>query len=219
MRPALLLLPASSSLLWLLACSAPGTDAQPAAPNVGGQVGSTGGISGAFPSGAGGAANAGVAGVLMSGGSPHHAAGTGGAVAGAPVAAGMHAGGGVGAAGGGGSAGGGVSAAGGGSAGSNGAACKVVQSEYAVELDKQLLCNPNAGSQCSNRVAAAPGCECRVFIQPSDPFAIEHLSNVANGWFDHDCSMPSCPAKCSTAAVGTCQPDPKSSLGGRCLTP
>ncbi len=99
------------------------------------------------------------------------------------------------------------------------AACKIVADEYAAELDKQLACNPSAGSQCTNRAAAAPGCACRVFIHPSDPFAIEHLSNVANGWFDADCSLPSCPAKCSTAVVGTCQADAKSVLGGHCVTP
>jgi hypothetical protein len=108
--------------------------------------------------------------------------------------------------------------AGGGGAGTS-AACQAVKSEYAAELELQLACNPNAASQCVNKAAAAPGCECRVFIQPADPFAIEHLSNVANGWFDGDCSMPSCPAKCTTAAVGNCQADPKSSLGGRCFTP
>jgi hypothetical protein len=95
----------------------------------------------------------------------------------------------------------------------------MVKKEYAAELEKQLECKPGAGSQCTNRAAAAPGCECRVFIQPSDPFAIEHLSNVANAWFDEDCSNPSCPAKCSTAAAGTCQADAKSSLGGRCVSP
>ena len=93
-----------------------------------------------------------------------------------------------------------------------------MKAEYESELEKQLACNPNAGSQCANKVAAAPGCECRVFMQPSDPFAIEHLSNVANGWFDADCSMPTCPARCSTAATGTCQADSKSPLGGRCVS-
>lgn len=97
--------------------------------------------------------------------------------------------------------------------------CQMVKTEYASELDKQLGCKPGAGSQCTNKVAAAPGCECRVFIQPADPFAIEHLSNVGNGWFEADCSMASCPAKCSTAAAGTCQADTKSPLGGRCVTP
>jgi hypothetical protein len=95
----------------------------------------------------------------------------------------------------------------------------MVQTEYATELDKQLACKPNVAAQCVDRAAAAPGCECRVFIQPGDPFAIEHLSNVASGWFDADCSMASCPAQCSSAAAGTCQADPSSPLGGRCVTP
>jgi hypothetical protein len=95
----------------------------------------------------------------------------------------------------------------------------MIRSEYLAELDKQLACTPNAASQCTDRAAAGPGCECRVFIEPADPFAIEHLSNVANGWFTADCSMPSCPAKCSTAATGTCQADAKSPLGGRCVSP
>jgi len=112
------------------------------------------------------------------------------------------------------------SASGGGSGGSSSAAqCALIKADYAAELEKQLECKPGAGSQCTNRAAAAAGCECRVFIQPSDPFAIEHLLNLDNEWFEEDCSMPSCPAKCSTAAAGTCQADAKSSLGGRCVSP
>ncbi len=111
----------------------------------------------------------------------------------------------------------------GGSAGSGDAGasamCPAIKAEYAAELEKQLGCKPNAASQCTDRVAAGAGCECLVFIEPSDPFAIEHLSNVANGWFDADCSMPTCPAQCTTAAVGTCQADSKYALGGRCVTP
>jgi hypothetical protein len=107
---------------------------------------------------------------------------------------------------------------GGGSAGSS-AACQMVKSDYMAELEKQLACNPSAGSQCLSRAVAAPGCECRVFIQPGDPFAIEHLTNVADGWYAADCSMPICPAKCTTASAGNCQADSKSPLGGRCVTP
>jgi hypothetical protein len=99
------------------------------------------------------------------------------------------------------------------------AVCDMVKSEYLAELDRQLECTPNASQQCTDRAAAAPGCECRVFIEPTDPFAIEHLSNIANGWFDADCSMPSCPAKCSNATAGTCQADVSSPLGGRCTSP
>jgi hypothetical protein len=95
----------------------------------------------------------------------------------------------------------------------------MIESEYLAELEKQLACKPGAASQCVNKADAAPGCDCRVFIQPADPFAIEHLSNLVNGWFDADCSMPSCPAKCAAAVAGTCQADPSSSLGGRCVTP
>jgi hypothetical protein len=124
----------------------------------------------------------------------------------------------VGGAGGAGGAGSAGSAGNAGSA-SNAAACELVKTDYAAELDANLDCNPNAASQCAGRVAAAPGCECRIFMQPADPFAIEHLSNVASGWFSTDCSMPSCPAKCSTAVTGTCQAQPNTKLGGRCVTP
>lgn len=97
--------------------------------------------------------------------------------------------------------------------------CRTVAAEYATELDKQLLCTPGAGQQCTNRAVAAPGCECRIFIQPSNPFAIEHLSNLASGWYDADCSMQSCSNQCTTATAGACQPDSDSALGGRCVTP
>lgn len=109
----------------------------------------------------------------------------------------------------------------GGNAGSAGsrAVCAMVKEEYAAELAKQLGCRPNAASQCADRVAAAPGCECLVFIEPTDPFAIEHLKNLEDGWFSDDCRTPSCPATCSTASVGACQADSNFPLGGRCVTP
>jgi len=205
------------------ACSAPDSGSATEGANLSGAGGQSGsGLGGAVvapSSGAGGSLSAGgtaagVGGTFTGGGAAAGHAGSGGhAVAGmggAPMA-GAHTGG---ASGDGGSAG----SSGGGGASSN-AVCQMVKSEYAAELEKQLGCKPNTASQCTNKVAAAPGCECRVFMQPTDPFAIEHLSNLGNGWFEADCSMPSCPAKCSTAAAGTCQADAKSPLGGRCVTP
>lgn len=98
-------------------------------------------------------------------------------------------------------------------------ACDIVASEYAAELELQLGCDPKDASPCTDRVSAAPGCDCRVFIEPADPFAIEHLSNVASAWFDANCENPKCAATCSTAPTGTCQADANSPHGGRCLTP
>lgn len=213
----------SAKISWLLlwcsasaACSAPGNSN--GASGVGGQVAGSAGSDGGSSS-SGGAATAGGVGVSGSGGAVAAAgslssSGSGGAggAGGTPTAGAP--------AGGAGATGGAFAGSGtGGGAGSNSALCQMVKTEYADELDKQLACTPGAGSQCTNKVAAAPGCECRVFIQPADPFAIEHLSNVGNGWFEADCSMASCPAKCSTAAAGTCQADAKSSSGGRCVTP
>ncbi|HEX2872950.1 MAG TPA: hypothetical protein VHP33_16930 [Polyangiaceae bacterium] len=177
------------------------------APSIGAAGSATGGIAG---SGGAGAATAGT----TAGGSATNNAGSGGHSS--AGAAGISGGGAHAGAAAGGSAG--TTSAGSGGT-SSAAVCDLVKTEYAAELAKQLECKPGAGSQCANRAAAAPGCECRVFIQPSDPFAIEHLSNVANGWFDADCVDPTCPAKCSTAAAGTCQADAKSSLGGRCVSP
>lgn len=208
------------SCITVLACSSPSdpTDSQTNVAGVAGQVVSSAGAGGA-PSSSGGSGAAGATavsgsgGAVAVGGSLNDTAGAGGSQAGTggTPAAGAHAGG----AGNGGASGNGT--AGGG--GSNAAVCQTVKTEYASELEKQLACKPGAASQCTNKVAAAPGCECRVFIQPADPFAIEHLSNVGNGWFDADCSMAVCPAKCSTAVAGTCQADAKSPLGGRCMTP
>jgi hypothetical protein len=198
-----------------------------------------GGLGGTTAAGVSGAVSAGAGGLGAGGpatggvGTAGVAAGSGGAsaVGGSAATAGTgtggtsgvsggSAGGASGSGGGAGNNGGGAGSAGNGGGGAGASAvCAMVKSEYAAELEKQLACNPNAGSQCTDRAAAAPGCDCRVFIEPSDPFAIEHLSNVAHGWFDADCSMPTCPAKCSTANAGTCQADPKSSLGGRCVTP
>lgn len=207
-------------LSWLaLACSAPGNTNEPVtASGVAGQVATSAGNGGALSSSGGSSAGVGTSGdggALASAGSLNGGGGGAGGSqggAGGSAAAGNHAGGGGGA--------GGLAAGGtGGTGGSNAAVCQMVKTEYADELEKQLACKPGSGSQCTNKVAAAPGCECRVFIQPADPFAIEHLSNVGNGWFEADCSMASCPAKCSTATAGTCQADAKSPLGGRCVTP
>lgn len=221
---------ACSSCLCLLASSGfacsgsePSTETAGGSAN-GGHSGSAPSAAGTLSAGTGGAAAAG--GVATSGGAGTATAGstaggsaTNNAGTGGHSSAGM-AGTSAGGAHAGAAAGGGAGTTSGGSGGtSSAAACDMVKMEYAAELAKQLECKPGAGSQCTNRAAAAPGCECRVFIQPSDPFAIEHLSNVANGWFDADCSNPSCPAKCSTAAAGTCQADAKSSLGGRCVSP
>jgi hypothetical protein len=100
------------------------------------------------------------------------------------------------------------------------AKCKMIQAEYAAELEKQLGCNPSAANQCTGPAVIAAGCECEVFIQPADPFAIENLSNYSNAWFNEDCGTPICPTTtCSNARKGTCKADSKSSLGGRCTTP
>jgi hypothetical protein len=203
------------------ACSAPNSGGDPRGAASGGSAGQAGGrpsaTSGA-PSSLGGNGGAiGGGGAFSSAGAVSGNGGSGGkadAGTGGSTVAGGHSGG---VSGGGGSAG--IGGNGGASGASANATCSTVKSEYAAELEKQLACDPSASSQCTNKVAAAPGCECRVFMQPSDPFAIEHLSNVANGWFDADCSMPACPAKCSTAATGTCQADAKSPSGGRCITP
>jgi hypothetical protein len=208
------------------ACSeaGPGSEPQNGSPSGAGGRGGNG-VAGALSasgagglvSAAGGAAPAG--GGAVAAGSPSHA-GTGGLAGvgtGGMLAGGSHSGG-ASAAGHAGGGSGGSGGGGGGAAGTN-AVCQTVKAEYAAELDKQLDCKPNVAAQCTNKVAAAPGCACRVFMQPTDPFAIEHLANLDNGWFEADCSMPSCPAKCSTATAGTCQADAKSPLGGRCVTP
>jgi hypothetical protein len=205
------------------ACSAPGNGDEARVNDIGGSAGqlATGAGRGGAPSSSGGSLAVGGLGTSGSGGAGGLAGSandTAGAAAGQAgiggvPTAGAHAGGA--------GAGGGAFAGGpaGGSGGTNAAVCQMVKAEYATELEKQLACTPGAGSQCTNKVAAAPGCECRVFIQPADPFAIEHLSNVGDGWYRADCNIAICPAKCSAAAAGTCQADTKSPLGGRCVTP
>lgn len=177
----------------------------------GGGAGATGGAGASSIGGTSGAGVGGVAGAHAGSATAESGSAHGG------TSGGGHGGGSGGSAGTGGVAGG-SSGSGGATAGAS-AMCDEIRTDYAAELVPQLECTPGAGSQCADRVAAAPGCECRVFIEPRDPFAIEHLSNVANAWFEDDCSMPSCPAQCTTASAGTCQADSKSSKGGRCVTP
>lgn len=169
-----------------------GTSGVPGATVAGGG-GAVGGGGGATISGAshGGAMAGAATGGTATGGSASHGSPTGGTATGGSASSG--------------------------SAASD--ACENVASDYAAELAQQLQCDPKDPSPCTDRVRAAPGCECRVFIEPADPFAIEHLSNVASGWFDADCSNPVCPEKCSTAQAGTCQADANSPRGGRCVTP
>jgi hypothetical protein len=200
--------------VWLLgatafACAGPEKSSESPNASFGGLASLAGGTFGgtsAAHSGASGLATFGGSGTPAGGGSSGHAGsgGRGDVGMGGTSLGGTHS---AGVSGGGSNAG----ASAGGGAGTA-AVCPMVASEYQAELERQLLCNPQAASQCANKVAAAPGCECRVFIQPSDPFAIENL-------FVADCSMPICPAKCSTAATGTCRADPSSALGGRCVTP
>jgi len=101
--------------------------------------------SGGDPQGAarGGSAGQGVGGRLGASGAPLSSGGNGDATGGGAFS----------------SAGGGAGSGGNGGASgaSTNATCSRVKSEYAAELEKQLACNPSAGSQCTNKVAAAPG--------------------------------------------------------------
>ena len=208
-----------------------------------GAAGSSGrsgsGNGGTSASGGGGGASAsggssGRGGALPEGGTPGGAAGVGGTAgssagsspggaAGAGGTAGRSSGGaaGMGAGGVDGGSSGGTSGAGGaaGAGGTNGEACRMVQSEYAAELEKQVACNPKVSTtQCAGRVPAGPGCDCRIAIEPKDPFAIEHLANIEDSWFQAGCSMRTCPTPCPPGTRAVCQTDATSMLGGRCTT-
>src|SRR5688572_2875804 len=108
----------------------------------------------------------------------------------------------------------GGSTAGGTTSGSgNAERCAEIETEYAIALEEQISCSPNGQNQCGSSAEAAPGCDCQVFIQPKDPFAIEALLNLQFDWFDADCSDPDCPADCSSGSQGTC------AANGRCTAP
>jgi hypothetical protein len=109
---------------------------------------------------------------------------------------------------------GGASPGGAGAGGSADASarCAQIATEYASSFAEQLTCNPGGGDQCQDRIEAAPGCDCLVFIEPKDPFAIEHLTNVFIDYLDADCESPMCPDTCPDAARGTCGSD------GRCTS-
>lgn len=96
------------------------------------------------------------------------------------------------------------------------AECERIANEYATALEKQVACNPDLPGQCADRVPAGAGCECRIFIEPKDPFAIENLFNINDDWFSAACTTRACPDTCPTASRGTCQADATSELGGRC---
>ncbi len=192
--------------------SAGGTVATGGAPTTSGGSNASGGQSTASGgSSSGGAASGGASGGAGQGGRVSGGAGGASASTGGRSSGGSSSSGGQASTGSGG-------AASGGSTGTS-AACKMIQATYAAELEKQLGCNPRGASQCMGHGVAAAGCSCQVFIQPTDPFAIENLSNFDNDWYVADCTMPTCPARCTTATAGTCQADTRYSLGGRCVTP
>ncbi|HTV21345.1 MAG TPA: hypothetical protein VMG12_21810 [Polyangiaceae bacterium] len=182
----------------------------------GGSGGAEGGASASGAAGAGFAASAGsgsvgssaggvgAGGVAASGGAPAAASagdapdagiGTAGAAAGVGGAGGAPSGG---------SAGGTGGMSGAGGAPEPSARCAAIEAEYTSSFTPQLTCQPGAANQCEDRIEAAPGCDCRVFIEPKDPFAIEHLTNVFIEWLDADCENPTCPSTCPNGTRGTC---------------
>ena len=187
--------------------------------------GGSSGRGGALPEGgtSGGAAGAGGTAGSSAGSSPGGAAGAAGTAGrSSGGAAGTGAGGiDAGSSGGRSGAGGAAGAAGtGGAAGDagNSEACRMVQSEYATELATQVACDPTLSrTQCAGRVPAGPGCDCRIAIEPKDPFAIEHLANIEQSWFQAGCSMRTCPMPCPPGTRAVCQTDAMSTLGGRCV--
>jgi hypothetical protein len=97
-----------------------------------------------------------------------------------------------------------------GSAGGTSARCAEIEAEYASSFAEHVTCNPGGVDQCQDRIEAAPGCDCLAFIEPKDPFAIEHLTNVFIDYLDADCENAMCPSPCPSGPIGTCGSD------GRC---
>ena len=85
--------------------------------------------------------------------------------------------------------------------------CAEIETEYATSFAEQLSCDPGDADQCRDRIEAAAGCDCLVFIEPKDPFAIEHLLDVNIDWLDADCENPTCPSPCPSGARGACGSD------------
>jgi hypothetical protein len=95
------------------------------------------------------------------------------------------------------------STAGAAGAGDTSPTCAEIETEYAASFAEQLSCDPGDADQCQDRIEAAAGCDCLVFIEPKDPFAIEHLINVNIDWLDADCENPACPSSCPGGTRGT----------------
>ena len=91
-----------------------------------------------------------------------------------------------------------------GGAGDPSARCAAIESEYASSLAEQIACNPGQGDSCQDRIEVAAGCGCLVFIEPKEPFAIEHLTNVFIDYLDADCENPACPSPCPSGTRGAC---------------
>jgi len=90
--------------------------------------------------------------------------------------------------------------------------CESISTEYETALMKAEECTLGASHQCAQTGIASFFCQCHVVVN-GDTAALAAIS----GRFDAAGCTHGCIGICIDETVATCQPDPTSSTGGRCL--
>jgi hypothetical protein len=90
--------------------------------------------------------------------------------------------------------------------------CQSISTEYHAALEKAAECTLGAAQQCMQLAVATFYCRCEIFVNGG----ADVLSSI-----DERFQTARCPAGCAGACAdtrpATCQPDPTSSTGARCV--
>jgi hypothetical protein len=90
--------------------------------------------------------------------------------------------------------------------------CQSISTEYHAALEKAAECTLGAAQQCTTLVVATFYCGCETFVNGS----AEVLSSIYQRFQTARCQA-GCVGLCADTRPATCQPDPTSSTGARCV--
>jgi hypothetical protein len=90
--------------------------------------------------------------------------------------------------------------------------CQSISTEYHSALEKAAECTLGAAQQCTKLVVASFYCRCEAFVNGS----ADVLSSIDERFQAARCQA-GCTGACADTQPATCQPDPTSSTGARCV--
>jgi hypothetical protein len=90
--------------------------------------------------------------------------------------------------------------------------CQSISTDYESALMKAKECTLGAAQQCTKLVTASFYCRCQSFVEGDT----SNLSAIASRFESSGCDT-GCQGSCVQPKAATCQSDPTSSTGGRCL--